>query len=147
MVQRMRQFALAVSSARGIRFELRSPEAVNEMIARSDVRRQVSLVFKESINNAIRHSGGTEVRAGLDVRGGFLILTIADNGKGFDASRVSQGRGLRSMTERARELGGELKVESEPGAGVAITLRVPLRPPGKRRILHKHVADGMPPAH
>jgi ligand-binding sensor domain-containing protein/signal transduction histidine kinase len=146
IVQRMRHFALGVCGARGIRFQLQTPEGTDHLIARSDVRRQVSLVFKECINNSLRHSSCTEVCASLAIERGLLILKISDNGIGFCLSQVPRGRGLRSMSERARELGGDLIIDSNPGAGVTVTLQVPLRLPVRRRILHKWVGARTPPA-
>jgi len=68
-----------------------------------------------------RHSGATRVDAALEARGELLVLTIQDNGVGFDAAglfssppSVASGIGLRSVREQAAALGGKLEIESGP---------------------------------
>jgi signal transduction histidine kinase len=64
----------------------------------------------------------------LDDGGGRLVLTVADDGRGFDPAQAGlRGRrlGLTSMEERARALGGTLAVVSRPGEGTTVTLEVP----------------------
>jgi signal transduction histidine kinase len=52
------------------------------------------------------------------------MLTIADDGVGFDPQRVKKGLGLRGIAERSRMVGGALSIESEPGAGAELRLAV-----------------------
>jgi signal transduction histidine kinase len=51
---------------------------------------------------------------------------MSDNGRGFDCTQAAEGNGLASMKQRARNLGGELRATSAPGAGTTIVLSVPL---------------------
>lgn len=88
-------------------------------------------VIQEALTNAIRHSGASGVDITLKVNGGWVIGSIADNGRGFDRAAVKQkGLGLVGMEERARELGGSIRIESLPGRGtrVEVHLPLPLRP-------------------
>ena len=55
------------------------------------------------------------------------MLTVRDDGRGFDLEKASEGQGLLSMTRRAGRLGGELRIDSKPGKGTEICLRVPRR--------------------
>jgi PAS domain S-box-containing protein len=92
---------------------------------------QAYLVMREALTNAVRHSGCEHVRMTLEIRGTELVGTVEDDGEGFDpevARRASPtgGVGLRSMRERAEMLGGRLRVDSAPGAGTKIELRVPI---------------------
>jgi len=77
--------------------------------------------LQEALSNLARHSRATRVEAILQVSGGQLVLSIRDNGVGFDAQRASSappslasGIGLRSIRETAQELGGKLEVQSGP---------------------------------
>ena len=92
---------------------------------------QAYLVMREAIRNAVRHSGCSRIGITLGVRDGELYGLVEDDGEGFDPEAVgkatpSWGVGLQSMRERAEMLGGSLRVESTPGAGTRVEVRVPL---------------------
>jgi signal transduction histidine kinase len=92
----------------------------------TDVRRQVFLIFKESINNAVRHSGCTEAEIDFKIEKDRLTLRVSDNGKGLGLNSDGDGHGLMSMRERARELGGTLNLTSNNGKGTTLLLHVPM---------------------
>jgi NarL family two-component system sensor histidine kinase LiaS len=77
-------------------------------------------VTQEALANVARHSHATAVTLALELADDAATLTIADNGRGFDASTTSRGVGLDSMRERLEALGGRLSVNSSPGAGTTI---------------------------
>ncbi len=89
-------------------------------------------IVQEGITNVIRHAGATEITVNLNRQDGHLSLQIADNGRGFDPRRLGveadsgRGLGLRGMQERAEILGGEFNLESAPGEGTVVTVRVPI---------------------
>jgi PAS domain S-box-containing protein len=91
-------------------------------------------VVQEALNNVARHAQAHNVRVEVALREGELRLLIQDDGVGFDVEaareRASGGAsmGLLSMTERARLLGGQLKVESSPGRGTEIRAVFPASP-------------------
>src|SRR4051794_2716254 len=89
---------------------------------------QVFRIAQEALQNALRHAGAERIEVRLGNGGGRLVLSVADDGSGFDASAAGvRGRrlGLTSMEERAVELGGRLAIESRPGAGTTVTLEMP----------------------
>jgi signal transduction histidine kinase len=82
-------------------------------------------MYQESLTNVARHSSATKVEASLNISNDRIILSIADNGKGFDTSRTSKKTlGLLGMKERATMVGGQLEIISEPGKGTTITITV-----------------------
>ncbi|MCQ6258648.1 ATP-binding protein [Pseudomonas sp. Q11] len=82
-------------------------------------------LLQEALTNVVRHAGATQVRIRLQHRAGRLRLLVRDNGRGATAPH-RPGVGLHSMSERARSLGGELRIISQPGAGWALALNIPL---------------------
>jgi signal transduction histidine kinase len=84
-------------------------------------------IVQEALTNVARHSGASQVGIDLQKENGRIHLSLRDNGKGFVASdgAMPSGMGLIGMRARARSAGGELKVESQDGAGVAIQLWAP----------------------
>jgi signal transduction histidine kinase len=89
---------------------------------------EVLRVAQEALNNALRHAEAERIELRMEARDGRLIVTVADDGIGFDPDdRGLRARrlGLTSMEERARGLGGTLNVVSQPGEGTTVTLEVP----------------------
>ncbi|MDF4249778.1 GAF domain-containing sensor histidine kinase [Streptomyces sp. WMMB303] len=85
-------------------------------------------VAQEALHNALRHADAGRVQVSLVRRGPSAVLTVTDDGRGFDPGAVhSAGRhlGLVSMRDRASGVGGTLTVRSEPGKGTAVALEVP----------------------
>ena len=84
-------------------------------------------VAQETLQNAIKHSGATELSIHLSGGRDGLALTVADNGTGFDTEAAWQkGVGLLSMVERLEAIGGSLEIRSAIGAGTSVTASVPL---------------------
>jgi signal transduction histidine kinase len=95
------------------------------------VERNLFRVGQEALTNAARHAGATRLRVRLDYEEGRVRLEVADDGRGFRPSDYatgggdSGGFGLQGMRERVAQLGGELSIESRPGAGTQVTATVP----------------------
>jgi signal transduction histidine kinase len=95
---------------------------------------EVSLVLyriaQEALRNVLTHAQSRDARVTLEGRRGELILTVEDAGAGFDPAGVQgrAGMGLASMAERARLIGSDLEVDSAPGRGTRIVVRVGLGP-------------------
>jgi signal transduction histidine kinase len=89
---------------------------------------QLCQVTREALANVLKHARATAVELMLAHVGGDLVLSIRDDGAGFDPAAPTrpEQHGLRNIAERARELGGELRVESAPGAGTTLRVRVPV---------------------
>jgi two-component system, NarL family, sensor kinase len=83
-------------------------------------------IAQQAVANAVRHAAATRIVVNLTRDSGGTTLRIEDDGDGFDPSIVPADRfGLVGMRERARLLGGALVIESTPGVGTAIDVRVP----------------------
>jgi signal transduction histidine kinase len=85
-------------------------------------------ITQEALNNALKHAAASNEIVRVNVERTMLVLEIADDGQGFDteAARDRGGLGLTSMRERARAMGGTLAIESAPGQGTVVRVRVPL---------------------
>jgi len=85
-------------------------------------------VAQEALHNALRHSGADHVDVTLVRRGSGAVLSVTDDGSGFDPTqtrRAGRHLGLVSMRDRASGVGGALTVESAPGKGTTIEMEVP----------------------
>jgi ligand-binding sensor domain-containing protein/signal transduction histidine kinase len=126
LTRRMRRFADDIFAARNIEFQFRASELDRDVRLGADLRREVFLIFKESINNMARHSECAAASVDLQVEGGWLVLKMVDDGKGIYEAEIAEGTGLGSMRQRAQRLGGGFEVSSPNGDGTTVTLKVPL---------------------
>lgn len=84
-------------------------------------------IAQEALHNIVKHARASSVTLRLTKQEEEIILEVRDNGKGFDPSRPFPGHlGIRSMQERVTKMGGTLGIESLPGQGTCVRVRVPL---------------------
>jgi PAS domain S-box-containing protein len=129
----LHQYLQEWSAASGIaaEFHITFPEAVR---LPPDVDTQMYRIVQEALQNVRKHSNASTVSVLIEQRDAEVLLIIEDDGRGFDADRMAspmrdgQGMGLMSMQERAALLGGSLQVESTPGEGTSVFVRVPMPP-------------------
>ena len=83
-------------------------------------------IIQEALNNSLKHAGATEVKVVLNVENDWIEVVVSDNGIGFDPERElkNSGLGLDSIKERAKKLSGTLDIESFPGKGTRILVRI-----------------------
>ena len=93
-----------------------------------DVALCIFRIVQEALQNLTKHSGAEKAEVRLRKSNEKLFLSVCDEGKGFDAKEMSNklGLGIGSMQARARLLGGEFEIHSEPGKGTRIEVWVPL---------------------
>ena len=80
--------------------------------------------FQELCNNILKHARATEVTVQLSLEGGEAELMVEDNGAGFDPRSAAYGLGLKNMQSRLALFDGELEVDSTPGKGTTVTVRL-----------------------
>jgi ligand-binding sensor domain-containing protein/signal transduction histidine kinase len=125
LLQRMRRLAYELLGNGGVQLDFTASGDASPRLT-ADVRRQVFLMFKETLNNIVRHAGATVVRIEVTVAPRQLRFVVIDDGRGFDPSRTGEGQGLRSLERRATSLGGMLQVTSSPGSGTRVMFSVPV---------------------
>ena len=91
-----------------------------------DVQLVVYRVAQEALSNAMRHSGAAHVKVGLRREGDRVVLSVADDGRGFTFDQAIDGLGIAGMRERALLVGGEFQIESRPAIGTRVRLLVPI---------------------
>jgi signal transduction histidine kinase len=122
MILHMREFAAEMLEPAGIQFAMEVRGPVEKWVLNAEERKNLYLIFKEAINNAVKYSGASSLLIALQVSDRELVLRLADNGKGFLPGEVQQGNGLKNMQVRAVAMGAALRIESVPGAGTSIVV-------------------------
>ena len=134
----LEKFAHDWLAGAGIRCRLDLPLQFPEWHLTSEMRHNVFLAFKESLHNAVKHSGASEVLIRLAVKEKSFELAIADNGRGFVVGekmkasshapgRAASGNGLENMQRRLAAIGGSCEIQSAPGAGAKVIFSVQLK--------------------
>jgi PAS domain S-box-containing protein len=91
-----------------------------------DLEHHLLRIGQEALTNALRHAQASEIVVTLTCGEDFIELVVEDDGEGFNHDLESQGMGLQGMQERADSLGGALTINSPPGEGTRVGVRVPL---------------------
>lgn len=120
-------FAQRFLNLAGIRYRLQGTESFPIIRLDSRLRHSAFLAFKEALNNAVRHSGATQVVISLEVVENKLKVSVADDGRGFVPSECQTGcDGITGMKQRMAKLGGQCEINSTPGVGTTVEFRLPL---------------------
>jgi signal transduction histidine kinase len=91
-----------------------------------DVESTIYFCTLEALNNVAKYAEASRAVVRLSQRDGHVEFAVDDDGRGFDAGATSYGTGLQGMADRLDAIGGELLVESHPGAGSTVSGRVPV---------------------
>jgi signal transduction histidine kinase len=115
--------AREISRQTGLRVDVAAGNVSDELP--EDLKTCIYRVVQEALHNVTRHAGARTVRVVAKQERQRLVLSIEDDGKGFDIQRL-RGLGLLGMEERVSHLGGTLELLSEPGRGTLISVVLPL---------------------
>ena len=110
-----------------IRCRLDVEDNLPEVLFELPVRRNLLLAVKEAVNNAAKYSQANELFLRIHRRGQTVLVVVEDNGVGFDPEQANPARnGLKNMTQRLQELGGQCRITSKPGTGCRVEFEVSL---------------------
>lgn len=123
--QRMERFAYEISSSKNISLQL-SVDELEKLKLTMEQRKNIWLIFKEAVNNAVKYSGTDKMEISSRTEGKELLLLVKDFGKGFDTGVIKKGNGLDNMQQRAADLQADLLVDSVAGEGTRVALRLPM---------------------
>ena len=127
LLVRLRDAMVTASRARGLHLTVSFPPDGMTQNLTPEQRKNLWLMLKEAVNNAIKHSGGSELHVSAVPVGHQVRLIVQDNGRGMSASVGSPGRGRATMKARTEALGGRMTTHSNAGEGTTIEFLVTLR--------------------
>ncbi len=120
LLQRMEDHARDLCTVKNIMLHFQADDPIRSISLPMAYRKNIYLVFKEALNNALKYAGAKNISIELHKAMNKLEMIISDDGKGFFATAESQGNGLRNMRERSKEIDGNTVIESTPGQGTRI---------------------------
>ena len=127
------QYAREFASAAGLQCRLDFPETPPAENVSGEVRHAVFLIIKEALHNVVKHARASRVTLAFESVNAHMLWRIEDDGRGFEpAPDNALDDGLRNIRQRAAALGGQAQIESRPGTGTQVMVRIPLKKPGDR---------------
>jgi len=127
MLVRMKQYSAEMMEPKNIDYSFSVNEKAIKAKIDSAVRKEIYLIFKEIINNSVKHSQCSEINIEIGLSGNNFEMIISDNGIGIDLSSLNvNGNGLNNLKHRAKEISGEIKISSEQKKGTKTRLIVPV---------------------
>lgn len=95
-------------------------------------RKNIFLIIKEAINNMLKYSKANFVKIELFYKDNKYVLSIEDNGEGFDLPKIGKkGNGLKNMQKRTEDMNGEFEIITSLGNGTKITSTIPVKKPDR----------------
>lgn len=126
LFERMRSFASALLSNKGIHFDFEIQDDLEKAHFTLEQRKNCYLIFKEAVNNIAKHSHADKASARISSDRHCFYLTIEDNGRGFDATADHAGNGVSNFKHRAEEAEMFLDIQSTIGQGTTLRLEIPI---------------------
>lgn len=121
----MKEFAQEMFDMKGIAYSFSSAAELTSLELPVEVRRNLLLLYKEAVNNVVKHSRCTEARAEIASRDGELVLSVSDNGIGFSDPEGGSGHGIANMRTRAAAVGARFSITSSEGRGTYVEVILP----------------------
>jgi signal transduction histidine kinase len=121
----MREFATEILDIKNIDYRF-SEEVTDQLSLSAEQRKNLFLIYKEAINNAAKYSKASLVEISLHQHDHLLVMSIKDNGRGFEEQSTKAGNGLRNLRERAKEINSSLTLTSAIGNGTELELKLPI---------------------
>ncbi len=131
LVEALRTHAAAVEGRTGLSIVVDCDELPSRLaLGTEDVLYRIG---QEALHNVVKHAGASRARIAVAVSDGTALLTVEDDGVGFDPAAIPPGHlGIEGMRVRAERTGGRLEVDAAPGRGTLIRASLPVAPSGDR---------------
>ena len=106
-----------------------SHEIITEVCASDEkinpeIKRNIYLIYKETLNNIMKHSNANNAKILIKKMDSDFILSVSDDGIGFDNKNIKAGNGLRNLNTRAEQINAQLTINSVLTIGTDVTLRI-----------------------
>jgi len=123
-----RRYASSYLETAGIGINFHFTDPMPPLHMNAEIRRNLFLVIKEALHNVVKHAKANQVKLSIILDNKQLSITLIDDGLGMDHTHHSGGNGLINMKKRLDDIGGSFEIESHPGKGTAIKLKIEITP-------------------
>ncbi len=122
LFERMKSLGFEVLSVKKIDFIYENTIENDKLSISMEQRRNLYLIYKEAINNIVKHANATKVWVNIIKENNRLKIDIQDNGCGFDKNEIFEGNGLKNFENRGKSNGIDIKIDSEPKKGTKVAM-------------------------
>ena len=122
VISKLQAYASLLCTGKKIKLYFEADDSIRSQYMNMQQRKNVYLIIKEALNNAVKYSNCRELFIKLEKNHHQLQIVIKDDGHGFDTTSANNGNGIKNMKGRARELKAELKIDSNPEEGTLVQL-------------------------
>jgi signal transduction histidine kinase len=138
LADRMREYAATVLEAKNIDYEIRIPRNLPTLQPDIEARRNLYLIFKEAVNNAVKYSQCKSIDICLTLTDNRLEMCVCDDGVGFPREGIREGNGIPNMHKRAKDLGGTLQlIVKDKGVRVQFSMELPVEAKSEKLVAKK----------
>ena len=123
---RMKDYTSKLMELKDIDYDIIIEHDLSSLSLPMDFRRNLFMIYKEGISNIIKHANATKVEIKLSRERNKLVLSMKDNGKGFDVKASRSGNGLKNIKERALSFNGSSNFTSSPNKGTLLKVELKL---------------------
>jgi two-component sensor histidine kinase len=135
LAARMRRYAADIFEGDHILCSMNVNDNISAIKLTMEKRRDLYLVFKEALNNILKHSHASLVNIDLLTRDNKVVMQITDNGKGFDVNQPANRNGLKNIKRRIEKWKGKVVIESAVGKGTTLQIALPINEPSLKRTM------------
>lgn len=123
LISRMEDYARDICAVKDIQLHFNAADTISQVKLQLECRKNIYLIFKEAMNNAAKYAGAKNIQVQLGLNGAAINLMIKDDGKGFNEATVRKGNGLKNLEARAKEIKGNIIIDSVEGSGTTVSLQ------------------------
>lgn len=113
------------TQAYGLKYDFNYTDDISWDVVSNKTKINLYRIIQESMQNIYKHASAKYIKISISLENNVICLNITDDGKGFDASKSKKGIGLKNMTSRVEDIGGEIDFISQSGNGTTVNVKIP----------------------
>lgn len=113
------------TNAYGLKYEFEHDDELDWKSVNNRVKINIYRIIQESMQNVYKHANAKKIKISISLQKDVICLAIIDDGDGFDTSKNRKGIGLKNMTSRVENIGGEIDFSSKVGNGTVVNVKIP----------------------
>ena len=114
------------TTAYKLNYEFNHDDAINWEDISNKKKIHLYRIIQESLHNIYKHANATFIKIGIRLKNNVILLSITDDGSGFDVNKAKSGIGLKNINSRVNEINGEIRINSKKGEGTTVEIQVPI---------------------